>query len=113
MRKYKKQSKDGYIFPIRSISRIKANKVNNGDIKHFLNRLNTWLKDVGPILNLDFDLHTYVFRHSGITHYISQGLPVTYLANLAGTSVQNIEQIYYNNRGDSKSCRIVLMADDN
>ena len=113
MRKYKKQSQDGYIFPIRSISRIKANKVNNGDIKHFLNRLNTWLKDVGPILNLDFGLHTYVFRHSGITHYISQGLPVTYLANLAGTSVQNIEQIYYNNRGDSKSCRIVLMADDN
>lgn len=112
MKKYKSRSQDGYIFPIRSVARIKANKVNNGDIKHFLNRLNTWLKELTETLSLDFDLHTYVFRHSGITYYVSKQISTAYISDLAGTSISNIEQIYYNSRGDIRNRDIVLMADE-
>ena len=110
MNKWKPLSKDGYIFPIRSKERIKNNKVENGDIKHFIGRLNVWLKKLTKIIGCPFDLHSYAFRHTGITHYISQGVPITYVANLAGTSISNIEDIYYNNQGDVASRDKVLNA---
>lgn len=110
MDRWKKRSKDGYIFPVRSKESILKHKTNNGDIKHFISRINLWLKKLGPIIGCKFNLHTYVFRHTGITHYISKGIPIIYVANLAGTSVQNCEQIYYNNQVDSTSRDKVLNA---
>ena len=69
-----------------------------------------WLKKVGAILGCKFPLHSYTFRHTAITHYISKGVPTMYVANLMGTSVKNCEQIYYNNRGDIASRDKVMNA---
>lgn len=110
MDRYKGQSRDGYIFPVRSRQRMDANVVNNGDIKHFISRLNIWLKKLSPSIGCPFNLHSYVFRHTGITHYISKGVSHVYVANLAGTSVKNIEQIYYNNQADVTNRNLVLDA---
>lgn len=110
MDKWKPRTKNGYVFPIRSNERLAKTTVNNGDIKHFISRLNTWLKKIGAIINCPFSLHSYTFRHTGITHYISKGITPIYVANLAGTSVDNCEKIYYNNQGDEKSRNQVLNA---
>lgn len=110
MKRWKPYSRDGYIFPIRSKARMAASNINNGDIKHFISKINIWLKKVTDIIGCPFPLHTYVFRHTGITHYISKGIPVLYVANLAGTSVSNCESIYYNNQGDTTSRDKVLGA---
>lgn len=108
MDKWKHRAKDGYIFPIRNKHKIATQKTNNGDIKHFVCRLNLWLKKLGKVLDCDFPLHTYTFRHTAITNYISKDVPVIYVANMMGTSVSNCEKIYYNNQGDVKSRNKVL-----
>ena len=110
MQRWKLEAKDGYIFPIRNKRKLKEQQTNNGDIKHFLSRLNMWLKKIGAILGCKFPLHSYTFRHTAITHYISKGVPTMYVANLMGTSVKNCEQIYYNNRGDIASRDKVMNA---
>lgn len=108
MDKWRRASKDGYVFPIRNKHKLMTQKVNNGDIKHFISKANTWLKKLGVILGCDFPLHLYTFRHTAITNYISKEVPVIYVANMMGTSVDNCEKIYYNNRGDVKSRNKVL-----
>lgn len=108
MNRWKSQSSDGYIFPVRTKWKLEHQKTSNGDIKHFISGINLWLKEVAKTLKCDFSLHTYTFRHTAITRYISNGVPVTYVANLMGTSVKNCEQIYYNNQGDTKSMDKVL-----
>lgn len=108
MDRWKSRAKDGYIFPIRNKHKIATQKTNNGDIKHFVCRLNLWLKKLGKMLGVDFPLHTYTFRHTAITNYISKDVPVIYVANMMGTSVANCEKIYYNNQGDVKSRNKVL-----
>lgn len=108
MERWKNRAKDGYVFPIRSKEKLTSQKTNNGDIKHFIGNLNHWLKRLAVLLGCDFSLHTYTFRHTAITRYISRGVPVTYVANIMGTSVKNCEQIYYNNKGDVKSRDLVL-----
>ena len=107
---WSKYAEDGYIFPIRSKKKIATQRVNNFDIKSFVKKCNVWLKKVGVLLGCDFPLHNYTFRHTAITHYISKGVPVIYVANLAGTSVENCESIYYNNHGDTTSRDKVLAA---
>lgn len=64
--------------------------------KKFREFLNKWLKVVGKKLGLCFDLYAYVFRHTAITVAIDHGLSVSYAANAAGTSVEMIQQHYYN-----------------
>lgn len=110
MTRWKFRSKDGYIFPVRSKHKLTTQITNNGDIKHFIGRLNEWLKKVGEALGCAFPLHTYTFRHTAITRYISMGVPVVYVANMMGTSVDNCEKIYYNNHGDISSRNKVLAA---
>lgn len=108
MKRWRKQSRDGYIFPIRNKYKLATQTTNNGDIKHFVGRLNLWLKKVAVVLGCDFSLHSYTLRHTAITNYLSKGVPVVYVANLMGTSVKNCEQIYYNNQGDVKSRNLVM-----
>ena len=100
--KWRKHSKDGYVFPIRNKTTMR-HPTNNYDIKKFVAILNVWLKKVGKILNLSFPLHTYVFRHTAITGWISQGVDLIYVANTAGTSVRNCESIYYDNMKDTRN----------
>lgn len=94
--KYKGQSKDSYIFPIMDDEKEKAYKTKDYTFKKFREFLNKWLKVVGRELQLSFDLYAYVFRHTAITVAIDNGLPISYIANAAGTSVEVIQQHYYN-----------------
>lgn len=94
--KYRGQSKDGYIFPIMDDKKEKAYKTKDYTFKNFREKLNNWLKQVGKALELDYDLYAYVFRHTAITVAIDSGLPVSYISNAAGTSVEMIQQHYYN-----------------
>lgn len=110
MLRWRHLTKDGYIFPIRNKEKLRTQGTNNGDIKHFIGKVNYWLKKVGKALGCTFPLHTYTFRHTAITHYISKGVPVIYVANMMGTSVDNCEKIYYNNQGDTSSRNKVLAA---
>lgn len=110
MLRWRRLAKDGYIFPIRNKEKLKTQTTNNGDIKHFIGNLNNWLKKVGKALGCSFPLHTYTFRHTAITHYISKGVPVIYVSNMMGTSIENCEKIYYNNQGDTASRNKVLAA---
>lgn len=110
MLRWRHLAKDGYIFPIRNKEKLRTQGTNNGDIKHFIGKVNYWLKKVGKALGCTFSLHTYTFRHTAITHYISKGVPVIYVANMMGTSVDNCEKIYYNNQGDISSRNKVLAA---
>lgn len=108
MDKWKPLSKDGYIFPIRNKKKLATQTTNNGDIKHFIGRCNGWLKKLGDLIGCDFPLHCYTFRHTAITNYISKDIPVIYVANMMGTSVENCEKVYYNNQGDVASRNKVL-----
>lgn len=94
--KYRGQSKDGYIFPIMDDRKEKTYKTKGHTFKNFREKLNNWLKQVGRTLDLNYDLYAYVFRHTAITVAIDSGLPVSYISNAAGTSVEMIWQHYYN-----------------
>lgn len=104
--KYKGQSKDGYIFPIMDDKKEKAYKTKDYTFKNFREKLNNWLKQVGKTLGLDYDLYAYVFRHTAITVAVDSGLPVSYISNAAGTSVDIIQRHYYN--GESAHNRQML-----
>ncbi len=101
--KYKGQSKDGYIFPIMDDEKEKTYNTKDYTYKKFREFLNKWLKVVGKELGLYFDLYAYVFRHTAITVALDSGLPVSYIAEAAGTSIEMIQQHYYN--GESQSNR--------
>lgn len=89
-------SKDGYIFPIIDDEKEKSYTTKDYTFKKFREFLNKWLKVVGKELGLCFDLYAYVFRHTAITVAIDHGLSVSYAANAAGTSVEMVQQHYYN-----------------
>ncbi len=110
MDKWRTRSKDGYVFPIRNKHKLATQTTNNGDIKHFISRCNRWLKKLGEKIGCNFPLHCYTFRHTAITNYISKDVPIIYVANMMGTSVENCEKIYYNNQGDVSSRNKVLSA---
>lgn len=94
--KYKGQSKDGYIFPIMNDEDEKRHITKDYTYKKFRERLNIWLKEVGKELDTGFDLYSYVFRHTAITIAVNNGLPLSYISNAAGTSVEMIQKHYYN-----------------
>ena len=94
--KYAGKSKYGYVFPIMDDDEEKLHTVKDYIFKKFRQKLNVWLKDVGDELQCDFDLYAYVFRHTAITIALDSGLPVMYIANVAGTSVDVIQKHYYN-----------------
>lgn len=101
--KYKGQSKDGYIFPIMDDEKEKKYSTKDYTFKKFREFLNKWLKIVGKEMQLSFNLYAYVFRHTAITVALDNGLPVSYVANAAGTNAEMIQQHYYN--GESQQNR--------
>ena len=94
--KYKGKSKDGYVFPIMNDEEEEKHKTKDYVFKKFRSNLNIWLKHIGKQLETDYELHTYVFRHTAITVALNNGLPISYVANAAGTSVDMIQAHYYN-----------------
>ena len=94
--KYSGMSKDGYVFPIMDDEKEKRHLTKDYLFKKFRQNLNVWLKDVGQELQCKFSLYAYVFRHTAITLELDHGLPVSYIANVAGTSIEMIQKHYYN-----------------
>lgn len=72
------------------MSKKKNHSTKDYTYKKFREHLNIWLKEIGKELDTDFDLYAYVFRHTAITVAINNGLPISYIANAAGTSVEMI-----------------------
>ncbi len=104
--KYKGQSKDGYIFPIMDDEKEKKYSTKDYTFKKFREFLNKWLKIVGKEMQLSFNLYAYVFRHTAITVALDNGLPVSYVANAAGTNAEMIQQHYYNGENQQNRDRL-------
>ena len=105
--KYEGQSKCGYLFPIMDDSKIKEYRTRDYQYTKFREYLNVWLKEIGKELGLSFDLYAYVFRHTAISLAIDDGLPISYVASVAGTSTDIIEQHYYNGNNEQNSQRLL------
>lgn len=101
--KYAGMSKDGYVFPIMDDEEEERHVTKDYIFKKFRQKLNIWLKDVGEELQCDFNLYAYAFRHTAITVALDHGLPIAYVASVAGTSVEMIQKHYYNgNSADNR-----------
>lgn len=104
-----KYNNDKYIFPILSYRNKREVKTRDYSYKLFRERLNQWLKSVGEELELDFRLYAYVFRHTAITVALNGGLPISYVAMLAGSKIENIQRYYYNGNAENNKemlCKI-------
>ena len=106
--KYKGASKDRYIFPIMDDELEKKYTTKDYLFKNFREKLNIWLKEVGKALGTEFNMYAYVFRHTAITVAINNGVPISYISNTAGTSVEMIQNHYYN--GESEQNREFLTS---
>lgn len=94
--KYMGKTKDGYIFPIMDDKKEKEYKTKDYTFKKFRQNLNIWLKTLGKELGVCYNLYAYVFRHTAITVALDGGLPISYVAMAAGTSIEMIQEHYYN-----------------
>lgn len=92
--KYKNKN-NKYIFPVLSHGLAKEYKTKDYLSIRFRENLNKWLKALGNDLNLDFNLHSYVFRHTAISTAVNGGLPLAYVAILAGVKPETIHRYYY------------------
>ena len=101
--KYRGTTSNGYVFPIMDDEKAKGYIIKDYLFKKFRQQLNVWLKYLGEELGLSFNLYAYVFRHTAITVALDNGLPISYIAMAAGTSIEMIQQHYYN--GNSASNR--------
>ena len=106
--RYRGKSKDGYIFPIMDDEKEKQYTTKDYTYKKFREAVNIWLKKVGKEIGTPFDLYAYVFRHTAITVAINNGLPISYVCNAAGTSVEMIQEHYYN--GECEKNREMLTS---
>jgi integrase len=74
--------------------------------KKFRERVNIWLKCVGEGLETDYKLYAYVFRHTSITVALDNGIPISYVAIAAGTSIEMIQKHYYNGNNPQNTERL-------
>lgn len=106
--KYRGQTKNGYVFPIMDDEKEKEYKTKDFTFKKFRERVNTWLKIIGVELKTDYDLYAYVFRHTAITVALDNGVPISYVAMVAGTSIEMIQKHYYNGSNTKNTERLQL-----
>lgn len=106
--RYSTLSKDGYIFPIQDDEKEKEYKTKDYFFKKFREKLNIWLKAVGKELKLPYNLYAYVFRHTAITVALDGGLPISYVASVAGTDIDMIQKHYYNSDDPKNSVKLQM-----
>lgn len=111
MSRYSGKSKDGYIFPIMDDKKEAEYTVRDYTLKLFREKLNVWLKKAGKQMGLGYSLYAYVFRHTAITLALDGGLPISYVASVAGTSIEMIQKHYYNadNKQNSMKLQLALL----
>lgn len=110
--KYKGRSSDGYIFPIMDDNKAKEYITQDYLFKKFREKLNIWLKAVGKMLKTEFDLYAYVFRHTAITTALDKGLSTSFVASTAGTSIEMIQEHYYNGNNSVNHEKLKSMYDN-
>lgn len=106
--RYSGLSKDGYIFPIQDDEKEKDYKTRDYFFKKFREQLNWWLKPLGKELGCTYKLYAYVFRHTAITVALDHGLPISYVALVAGTSIEMIQDHYYNGDNQNNSQKLQM-----
>jgi integrase len=104
--KYRGQTKNGYIFPIMDDEKEKEYETKDYLFKKFRERVNAWLKCLGKELGTDYALYAYVFRHTSITVALDNGIPISYVAMAAGTSIEMIQNHYYNGNNPKNTERL-------
>lgn len=103
MGKYKGKSKKGYILPFSMNDHewdLKDARSWNKwcDRKDYtMGQINTWLKKIAKEMKLDFNLTTYTFRRSALTHACARGDNALMIALEAGTSVNMLQKHYVSN----------------
>ncbi len=104
--KYKSMSEDGYIFPI--INEEKQQKYSTRDYMYnkFRDLLNTWLKDVACCLNWNFRFHCYVFRHTAISLALDNGLTLSYVSTISGSTPEILSDYYYNGMNENNAKKL-------
>ena len=95
-----------YVFPIMNDEKASQYKTRDYIYKKFREEVAIWLKDVGRVIGTDFPLYPYVFRHTAITVALNHGLPIAYVATMAGTSIEMIQKHYYNNDSPQNDQRL-------
>jgi integrase len=106
--RYRGQTKNDYVFPIMDDEKEKKCVTKDYILKNFRSNLNIWLKLVGKELGLDYKLYAYVFRHTAITVALDNGLPIAYIAAVAGTSIEMIQKHYYNGDNQQNQQRLQM-----
>lgn len=105
IRKYKGQSKQGYIFPF-SLNEYNWDMMSAKDWNKWNNRkarlqemINSWLRNkVAKALNWDIVPHLYTFRRSTLTHAcMSEGANILQIALNGGTSIKMLQRHYVSN----------------
>jgi integrase len=104
--KYRGKTKNGYVFPIMDDEKEQEHGDRDYLFKRFRKRINIWLKYVGKELGTDYELYAYVFRHTAITVALDNGIPISYVAMVAGTSIKMIQDHYYNGNNSQNTGRL-------
>lgn len=94
--KYTGTTGNEYLFPIPcNMNREhKAKEHIYNSAFRFEGDINKFLKDIGKALNLDFDLSLYDFRHTRTTDLCKKGVNIAAIAKTAGTSIQQLNNVY-------------------
>jgi len=97
LNKYKKITggkKDDYIFPILNKEKhITPQQIHNR-IKKTTKMINSDLKDIAKLCNIDFNLTTYVARHSYATIMKRSGISTSLISESLGHKSEQTTQIY-------------------
>ena len=104
IKKYKGKSKKGYIFPFAmnnfdwDLTDAESWNQWNNRKSHSLNMINRWLKKIQVILEIDFTITLYTFRHSALTHAcMADGANWGQIALESGTSIDMLQKHYVTN----------------
>lgn len=101
IKKYKGQSKGGYVLPFPmnetywDISTRDGFKAWNKRKSKVLGNIDAHLKKVGKLIGLNFPLTLYVLRRSVITHKLNNGENPMQVAKRSGTSIAMLSRHYY------------------
>lgn len=93
--KYADVSDNDFVFPV-NCNIIKNGAYDYARINHEEANINSVLKAIGNLLEVDFKVTLYTIRRSAITWLIDVAkMPSISVARLSGTSIQRIERTYY------------------
>jgi integrase/recombinase XerD len=89
----------GHVFPILNIGNVTPTQIANRKHK-MLRRFNKDLKTIGLLANIDFDLTSYVARHSFATHLKDKNIPTDVISEALGHQNIMITQTYLKRFGN-------------